>query len=103
MGREELARTACLLRTSRCSTRLLRASRCSTCPLRASRCSTRMLCASYCSKGLTFLFIQLLKQCYEMEATVPRGGPCQLRIVTCHLPPQRLNHELLQLLTFNTP
>ena len=28
---------------------------------------------------------------------------CQLRIGTCHLPLQGLNHKLLRLLTFNTP
>ena len=28
---------------------------------------------------------------------------CQLEIDTCHLPLQGLNHEPLQLLTFNTP
>ena len=30
-------------------------------------------------------------------------SPCQLQTGTCHLPLQGLNHELLQLLTFNTP
>lgn len=29
--------------------------------------------------------------------------PCQLKIGTCHLPLQGLNHEVLKLLNFNTP
>ena len=38
-----------------------------------------------------------------MMRTVEMERKRQLQIGTCHLPLQGLNHELLQLLTFNTP